>query len=338
MFAPYCKQIDGNLGAGRYTRLLRRPCFNVLAVSKKTGLPFACGAPRLSPPFSSRFRQLQKQYEYQDLPSENRVRYRRYDPIRTIVAEATAVDALYGFWVEVTRTNIRFFDSPDGSISWGRLCTAIACYFAARVPGARDRPLTKADFELFAEDPALWVGPTPAQVRARYDGDVAAVPITPEDFEPFWCWFWQAMVTLKSTGAWSAGSGGAAPGFAGFVKKASLGPLLSRAQPGTFLIRFSTSKPGALAVHYASSRDRGVVKNVVVNVNDRGELSFDTGNARYRNLDELALKTRQLVFLHPNTPKAQVFSRPHHRSSWTAGSSTNSISRRQSLPAAMQVL
>lgn len=254
------------------------------------------------------------------------------------MAEATAVDALYGFWVEVTGTNIRFFDSPDGSISWGRLCTAIASYFAARVTGARDRPLTKADFELFAEDSALWVGPTPAQLRARYDGDVAAVPITLEDFKPFWGWFWQAVATLKSTGAWSAGAGGAAPGFAGFVKKASLGRLLSRARPGTFLIRFSISKPGALAVHYSSFRNRGVVKNVVVNVNDRGELSFDTGDARYRNLDELALKTRQLMFLHPNTPKNEVFSRPQHRSSWAASSSTNSISRRQSLPPPMPVL
>ena len=64
--------------------------------------------------------------------------------------------------------------------------------------------------------------------------------------------------------------------------------------------------------------------SVVVNVSAGGELSCyqeHGGTGTYRTLDELALSTKQLVCLHPDIPKAEVFHRPLHRNSWAPGQS-----------------
>ncbi|CAN0379272.1 unnamed protein product, partial [Hapterophycus canaliculatus] len=137
------------------------------------------------------------------------------------------------------------------------LCKAIGRYFARRVPGARARPLRAEDFELFASDGALWRrqdGPTPAKTAERRRMQVSQVPVSRKKLEPFWRWFWQAVTTLKRTSAWCTGlESSPALGFAGFMRKEVALSLLSGARPGTFLIRFSTSTPGALAVHYAAT-------------------------------------------------------------------------------------
>lgn len=190
------------------------------------------------------------------------------------------------------------------------------------MPGADTRPLQSVDYDLFAEDSGLWEGPCPAQIALAQRIHVSQVMISREQIAPFWRWFWHATTTLRRTAAWVAGEGRAARGFAGFIKKDSACALLACANPGTFLIRFSTSTPGALAVHYTSSRGQGSVTSVVVNVSARGELSCcqehgSTGT--FRTLDELALSTKQLVCLHPDIPKAEVFYRPQHRNSWAPG-------------------
>ncbi|CAM9969017.1 unnamed protein product, partial [Laminaria digitata] len=196
---------------------------------------------------------------------------------------------------------------------WERVCLSIARCFRQRVPGARTRPLRSVDYDLFADDSGLWEGPCPAQIAKEQGVHVSAVMISREQIAPFWRWFWHATTTLRRTEAWMTGEGCPARGFAGFMKKDSAFALLASANPGTFLIRFSTSTPGALAVHYTSSRGQGCVTSVVVNVNAGGELSCSSSRrgstGTFSTLDELALSTRQLVCVHPDVPKAEVFHR-----------------------------
>lgn len=291
--------------------------------------------------------QLQAQYAYTDATID-----RRHSSIITrpsaIVAhhvEETASDALERLWEEIVGMNHGFYGPSDGGggggenrsaeVSWGRLCEAIGRYFVRQVPGARDRPLQSSDFDLFASDEALWSredGPSPKRAAERQDGRVSDVLISRRKLTPFWRWFWQAATTLRRTPAWSTG----ASGFAGFMRKDKALNLLSCAEPGTFLVRFSTSKPGALAIHYvATSRSRrGQVVSGIVNVSRAGALSVENGRQTFHDLDDLVLSTEQLRFLHPKVRKEDVFCRPQRRGTWAAEGvkAEEAATRRQSMP------
>lgn len=302
----------------------------------------------LSSPLLSLFavEQLQAQYAYADVTARPSIRMTRSPPKFARHVEETASDALQWLWGEIVGRNNGFYGPSGGregeggsaEVSWGRLCEAIGQYFVRRVPGARDRPLQSSDFDLFASDEALWNkedGPAPARAARRQGGHVSEVLISRKKLEPFWRWFWEAATTLNRTPAWSTGGTGPASGFAGFMKKDEALSLLSHAEPGTFLVRFSTSKPGALAIHYvATSRlRRGTVVSGIVNVSRAGALTVENGRQTFNNLDDLVLSTEQLKFLHPNVRKEDVFSRPQRRASWTAdGVEVEEATRRQSLP------
>lgn len=238
-----------------------------------------------------------------------------------------------------------------GVVPWGRLCEAIGRYFKERVLGALNRPLETSDFDLFASDAALWKkedGPLTSQAARQalaagetHPVDVSEVLLSRRKLKTFWKWFWQAVNTLRSTSAWSIGVAGPALGFAGFMRKDVAISLLSKAQPGTFLIRFSTSKAGALAVHYMSTspRKRGVVVSAIVNVSPAGALSVENGSRDYHDLDDLVLSIDQLKVLHPNVRKEEVFFRPERRESWTGERAAAAAAakgdfgrRRQSMP------
>ncbi len=284
------------------------------------------------------------------------------------ILEETPGDALERVWRDALGTRSRGFygagaDGESGEnggggggggggssvVSWGRLCEAIGRYFKERVLGGLNRPLESSDFDLFASDAALWKredGPLTSQAARQAEAaggtrpvDVSEVLLSRRKLKTFWKWFWQAVTTLRSTSAWSTGVAGPALGFAGFMRKDVALSLLSKAKPGTFLIRFSTSKAGALAVHYmsTSSRKRGVVVSAIVNVSAAGALSVENGSRDYHDLDDLVLSTDQLKFLHPNVRKEDVFSRPERRESWTgaraaAATAKGDFGRRQSMP------
>lgn len=211
---------------------------------------------------------------------------------------------------------------PLTTLTWGELCEALEECFARRVPGASSRPLSSEDLTVFAEDEGLWGSGSmpPAMRRGEYGGDVSAVVVTLDSFKPFWKWFWQATATLRRTGAWEERNG--MRGFAGFLKKVTANRVIARADPGTFLIRFSTSKLGAMAIHYKSHK-AGVI-NVLVTVDSDGQLSVD--GKKHRDLSALVMSTRNIRRLYPkNTRKELVFAPrqnggyPQPRSSGSSG-------------------
>lgn len=197
---------------------------------------------------------------------------------------------------------------PRTALTWGELCEALEKCFARRVPEASSRPLSSEDLRVFAEDEGLW-GPgamPPAMRSGEYGGDVSAVVVALDSFKPFLKWFWHATDTLRRTGVWGERNG--MRGFAGFLKKVTANRLIARAERGTFLIRFSTSKLGAMAIHYKSHK--GGVRNVLVSVDPDGQMSVDS--KKHRNLSALVMSTRHIKRLYPNTPKELVFGPPQH--------------------------
>lgn len=202
-------------------------------------------------------------------------------------------------------------------------------WFTRWVPGARNRPLEEKDFALFAEDPALWDKPCPAIIAESAGVEVAAVRIPRRRFKRFWLWFWKAIGTLCITGAWTAGENVGIRCFAGFLSSSTAESLLTTAEPGTFLIRFSTSKHATLVVQF-TSRDR-VVKKVAIDVLRTGEVrcAVGSGNPRtYKSLVLMALTLNQLIYLHPDCPKHEAFPLPQRRSTMPAGVRSHELSVR----------
>lgn len=230
------------------------------------------------------------------------------------------MDAFHALWADIVGQNTEFYGLTEGrartqAVQWGRWSEALVRYFSVHVPGARDRPLSSGDLKMFAEDATLWKGACPAEMAARQDVDVPAVLMSHEGLKKFWVWFYQATITLRRTFAWSLGVNKHKPGFAGFMKKSTAIALLANAARNTFLIRFSASMPGGLAIHYRSSPRRGVV-SVSVQVGPGGELSYDNGPT-YHDLVDLALRSKPLLYVYPNTPKTEIFTRPEERLSYT---------------------
>lgn len=281
-------------------------------------------------------------------------------PLEPRVPPETWEEALDGVWRAASgggaRANMGWYGpargakegGKEGEVTWGRLCVAIGRYFERKVPGARERPLESRDFDLFASDAALWRrkdGSLVSQAERKGFASVSEMSVSRERLETFWLWFWQAVTTLCSTSAWSTGGlRGRAPGFAGFMRKDEALARLSGKEPGTFLIRFSMSERGALAVHYTSTsrgRRRGELVGVIVQVSSAGELSIRDGKRPYHDLDDLVLSLEQLRFLHPDVRKDDVFSRPERRGSWATGEGWAGVEgaaggylgrRRQSVP------
>ena len=204
--------------------------------------------------------------------------------------------------------------AEEGEVTWGRLCVGIRRYFERKVPGARERPLESRDLHMFASAATIWQEDGPPVVQAERIGvPVSELLLSRQKLETFWCWFWQAVTTLCVTSAWSAGDQrqrvGRALGFSGFMRRDEALGRLQGKRPGTFLIRFSTTRPGSLAVHYTSTSRRrlGEVVSVLVKVSMAGELTVKNGRRPYDNLDDLVLSHHQLKFVYPDVPKVDVF-------------------------------
>lgn len=244
-------------------------------------------------------------------------------------------DALTSFWAEVAGSPIQlgFYSSPGSehaeAIEWGELCSGMKRWFTRWVPGARSRPLEAEDFALFAEDPALWDRPCPAIMAESAGVEVAAVRISRRKFKRFWRWFWKAIGTLCITGAWTAGENVRIRCFAGFLSSSTAESLLTAAEPGTFLIRFSTSKPATLVVQF-TTKDREV-KKVAIDVLKTGQVKCTVGSGEertYRSLFAMALTLKQLSHLHPDWPKHEAFRLPQRRSTMPASVRSHELSVR----------
>ncbi|CAM9559663.1 unnamed protein product, partial [Discosporangium mesarthrocarpum] len=206
------------------------------------------------------------------------------------------------------------------ALEWGLICTqGLAWYFQNHVPGARERPLRVSDFSTFAEDESLWRGVGSPLQSAELQGlgrrELGQVLIERAQLAVFWEWLWAAVGVLQETGIWAPGRG-----FEGFVDKRTAQSLLARALPGTFLFRLSSTNPGCLAVHYASSSSETGIRDVLVQVDGAGLHCVVGGRMKnYSNLDELVLSVEKLRLLHPNTPKRNCF----HASSMSQGRDGN---------------
>ena len=93
----------------------------------------------------------------------------------------------------------------------------------------------------------------------------------------------------------------------GFLNRPQAEHRLRSSPAGTFLIRFSESVTGALAIAYMQEDGRSI--NTVLVYMTAGGFTTTYGNEErtFETIDGLLRCTGELQFLHPDVPKAAAF-------------------------------
>eukprot|EP01006_Ploeotia_vitrea_P038935 TRINITY_DN66291_c0_g1_i1.p1 TRINITY_DN66291_c0_g1~~TRINITY_DN66291_c0_g1_i1.p1 ORF type:complete len:273 (-),score=169.52 TRINITY_DN66291_c0_g1_i1:116-832(-) len=82
--------------------------------------------------------------------------------------------------------------------------------------------------------------------------------------------------------------------------------LLQHRKPGTFLLRFSETRPGHMSVSYVARP--GFVQHTRIDTRGNGyQIDVNGRVLTYDSLEEFVLLCRPLLTLYPDTPKERVF-------------------------------
>lgn len=114
----------------------------------------------------------------------------------------------------------------------------------------------------------------------------------------FWEWFWAVMKLMKDLKHhWNDGC------IMGFVTKTESQDMLMSKPNGTFLLRFSDSELGGITIAWvADHQDKG--ERQVWNL-----APFTSKDFTIRGLADRVKDLQSLVYLYPDTPKAQAFAK-----------------------------
>jgi len=138
-------------------------------------------------------------------------------------------------WEEVEELLLRK-DSFIGNleISWSQLCNTLQRHFlraTRQAPTKPDRYLSRLDFQYF---------------HCKFFGSKDIINL--ENFQRFWDWFGKSLQALRYQRhikeMWQEGI------IYGYMSKESVQDSLLNQEPGVFLLRFSESQPGQLAIGY----------------------------------------------------------------------------------------
>lgn len=150
--------------------------------------------------------------------------------------------------VELLMKNELF--AANNSVHWTVMANVIQRYFYVALklnPANPERYLSNRDFDYFH--------------KKFFNG---ADYVTPKQFESFWLYFGKALQVLRSTRQinklWQQGV------IYAFMGKDEINDNILNSEPGTFLIRFSESCPGQLAIGYADLY--GNVKHYLIEPNE----------------------------------------------------------------------
>ncbi|ETW08697.1 hypothetical protein H310_01224 [Aphanomyces invadans] len=131
-------------------------------------------------------------------------------------------------------------------------------------------------------------------------------------FRAFWTWFEPLLSCIKTSRLW---------GFKhprllhGFISKSSCQNMLRPCVPGTFLLRFSETKPSCLVVVFVTAAGR--VEMVPIEYKHSSPRQFEVylhdsmSIVSFPTLHELVLNVHVLKYIYPHTPKHDVFQVPH---------------------------
>jgi hypothetical protein len=182
----------------------------------------------------------------------------------------------------------------------------ISRYFAAKLESdAVTRPLSLRSIDFLNKSSLIWgCGKAPAQCGGSVD--VAM-------FSAFWAWFHPLVECIAFSELWSFTQ----PRLLhGFLSKGVCVNMLKHAPPGTFLLRFSETRPRCFVIAYV--HDDGCVQFVPVTcrgkdrgwhvaLQDQPNVAASCSGVTFPTIQDLILSVTVLKYLFPQTPKEVAF-------------------------------
>lgn len=190
------------------------------------------------------------------------------------------------------------FVVPD-KVLWPQLCEALNMKYKSEVQS--DRGLS--------EDNLVFLAQKAFSSSSNKPEDNSNVTITWSQFNreslpgrnfTFWQWFDGVIELMKKhlKSHWNDGA------ILGFLNKQQAQDMLMSKPNGTFLLRFSDSEIGGITIAWVAENPNKAGERMVWNL-----MPFTTKDFSIRSLADRISDLNHLLFLYPNQPKEEVFSR-----------------------------
>lgn len=190
------------------------------------------------------------------------------------------------------------FVVPD-KVLWPQLCEALNMKYKSEVQS--DRGLS--------EDNLVFLAQKAFSSSSNKPEDNSNMTITWSQFNreslpgrnfTFWQWFDGVIELMKKhlKSHWNDGA------ILGFLNKQQAQDMLMSKPNGTFLLRFSDSEIGGITIAWVAENPNKAGERMVWNL-----MPFTTKDFSIRSLADRISDLNHLLFLYPNQPKEEVFSR-----------------------------
>eukprot|EP00939_MAST-03C_sp_MAST-3C-sp1_P002515 g2515.t1 len=210
----------------------------------------------------------------------------------------------------------------SGAVGWRAASAALRTHFASQYPASAERrPLSDRDIRVLIDYSIDKKRGIPFRLK-----DAKGSRIRFQEFVDFWISWWMKWMRAFSVieHIWIAApwnSNGASKGLLlrGFVTDKESKLFLRGRDSRTFLLRFSCSRPGCLAVDYVGrnkTKARRVLERTLIEIDPaRPEFRVedDTGQiSGFRTLEALIRKVKLFEFLYPDKPKKEALTSTHY--------------------------
>uniref|UniRef100_A0A673BF32 Signal transducer and activator of transcription n=1 Tax=Sphaeramia orbicularis TaxID=375764 RepID=A0A673BF32_9TELE len=184
---------------------------------------------------------------------------------------------------------------PD-KVLWPQLCDAINIKYKAEVQS--NRGLSEENLVFLAQK-AFSSSSNNPEGLPEHDDDLVPESLPGRNFT-FWQWFDGVMELTKKhlKPHWNDGA------ILGFVNKQQAQDMLMSKPNGTFLLRFSDSEIGGITIAWVAENPNKAGERMVWNL-----MPYTTKDFSIRSLADRISDLNHLLFLYPDRPKDEVFSK-----------------------------
>lgn len=190
------------------------------------------------------------------------------------------------------------FVVPD-KVSWPQLCEALNVKYKSEVQSERG----------LSEENLVFLAQKAFSSSSNNPEDYRSMTMTWSQFNreslpgrnfTFWQWFDGVVELMKKhlKAHWNDGA------ILGFLNKQQAQDMLLSKPNGTFLLRFSDSEIGGITIAWVAENPNKAGERMVWNL-----MPFTTKDFSIRSLADRISDLNHLLFLYPNQPKDEVFSR-----------------------------
>ncbi|XP_072524074.1 signal transducer and activator of transcription 5B [Salminus brasiliensis] len=190
------------------------------------------------------------------------------------------------------------FAVPD-KVTWPQLCEALNMKYKSEVQS--DRGLSEENLVFLAQKAFSTSSNNPEDYRTMTMtwSQFNRESLPGRNFT-FWQWFDGVIELMKKhlKAHWNDGA------ILGFLNKQQAQDMLLSKPNGTFLLRFSDSEIGGITIAWVAENPNKAGERMVWNL-----MPFTTKDFSIRSLADRISDLNHLLFLYPNQPKDEVFSR-----------------------------